>query len=75
MEEDDHHRVITELDVLAEQVAATMQRFEATGFTSVMKDDYLALHTLQNNIAEMRLQHSEAIDAPAMPCDRPAARH
>ena len=75
MEEDDHRRVIAELDVLAEQVAGAIQRFEATGSTSVMKDDYVALHTLQNNIAEMRLQHSEAIDAAEIPCDLPPARH
>lgn len=75
MNENDHLRVIAELDVLAEQVAGTIQRFEATGFTSVMKDDYVALHALQNSIAEMRLQHSEAIDVAAMPYGLSAECH
>jgi len=61
MEQIDHQRVIAELDTLAEQVAGTMQRFEASGFTSVMKDDYVALHALQHRILEMRLEHMRAV--------------
>lgn len=61
MERIDYQRIIAELDTLAEQVAGTMQRFEATGFTSVMKDDYVVLHVLQHRILEMRLEHTQAM--------------
>lgn len=56
----DHHRVIAALDQLGEQVIATIQKFEATGMTSIMKDDYVALHVLEARINEMRLEHAQA---------------
>ena len=75
MEQDDHLRVIAELDVLSSQIAELMQRFEATGFNVAMKDDYVELHTLQNRIMEMRLLHSRAIDSPPIEIAITAERH
>lgn len=46
MDADDHRRVIAQLDELGDEVAGTIQKFEATGVTSIMKDDYVALHVL-----------------------------
>ena len=75
MKQNDHRRVIAELDALAKQVTGTIQRFEATGFTAVMKEDYVELHKLECRILEMRLVHTQAIDATAMCCDISLERH
>lgn len=75
MNENDRLHVIAELDTLAQQVAGTILRFEATGFTAVMKDDYLELHALQERIVEMRLQYSQPSDGPAIGIEGTAARH
>lgn len=61
MNQNDHRYVITELDVLALQVADTIRRFESAGMTAIMKDDYVALHALEHRIMEMRRVHTDAI--------------
>lgn len=58
---DGHRRVIAELNELAAQVAATIQKFEAAGMTSFMKDDYVALHRLEARIMAMRDEHIRAL--------------
>lgn len=75
MNDNDRQHVLAELDALYEDVVGTMQRFEATGFTAVMKEDYLELHALQQRIVEMRLQYTRregAADIKAAAC---AVRH
>lgn len=62
MNENDHRLVMTELDALKQQVANTIQKFEATGFAAVLKDDYVALHDLEHRITEMHLAHARAIE-------------
>lgn len=62
MNSSDHRRVIAELDALVREVAVTIRRFEAAGVTALMKDDYVALHTLEHRIMEMRLVHAGAIN-------------
>ena len=52
MDAKDHHRVIAALDELGEQVTATIQKFEVTGMTSNMKDDYVSLHVLEARISQ-----------------------
>lgn len=54
---------MVELDALRQQVTSTIQRFEATGFAAILKDDYVALHDLEHRIMEMHLAHARAIDA------------
>lgn len=61
MDEKDHRYVIAELDALAQQVADTIRRFETAGVTAIMKDDYVALHTLEHRIMEMRRAHADAM--------------
>lgn len=75
MNENDRLRVIAELDTLAQQVAATILRFEATGFTAVMKDDYLELHALQHRVAQMRLQYCRAENVTGLDTATAAVRH
>lgn len=58
---DGHRHVIAELDELSTQVAATIRRFETTGMTSFMKDDYVALHELEARIVAMRDKHVQAL--------------
>lgn len=53
---------MAELDVLKQQVAGTIRKFEATGMAAVMKDDYVALHALEKSITEMHLAHAREID-------------
>lgn len=60
MEADDHRYVIEQLDVLGEEVACTIQKFETAGVTGIMKNDYVALHVLAHRIMEMRLEHVQA---------------
>lgn len=74
MEQSDHLRVIAELDALSDQITALMQRFESTGFTAVMKDDYVELHALQNRLIEQRSHHSSAVSAASLPREIPSAR-
>ena len=62
MDENDHRLVIAELDALKQQIASTIQKFEATGFAAVLKDDYVALHDLEHRITEMHLAHARAIE-------------
>lgn len=62
MDENDHRLVMVELDVLRQQVAGTIQKFEATGFAAILKDDYVALHELEHRITEMHLAHARAIE-------------
>lgn len=52
-----HQIIISQLDELAEQVAATIVQFERTGMTSLMKDDYVALHELEHRILTMRHEY------------------
>ncbi|ATH99128.1 hypothetical protein [Alcaligenes faecalis] len=61
MNENDHRLVMTELDTLKQQVASTIQKFEATGFAAILKDDYVALHNLEHRITEMHLAYTHAI--------------
>lgn len=68
MNANDHRLVMAELDALRQQVASTIQKFEATGFAAILKDDYVALHELEHRIIEMRLTHAHAIDERA--CDK-----
>lgn len=49
--------LISQLDVLDKEVACTIKKFEDTGMTSMMKDDYVALHGLAHRIMEMRLKY------------------
>jgi len=56
-----HQIIISQLDELAEQVAATIVQFERTGMTSLMKDDYVALHELEHRILSMRREHVMAV--------------
>ena len=62
MDENEHRLVMAELDALKQQVASTIQKFEATGFAAVLKDDYVALHDLEHRITEMCLVHARAIE-------------
>lgn len=62
MNENDHRLVMVELDALKQQVASTIQKFEDTGFAAVLKDDYVALHDLEQRITEMHLAHARAIE-------------
>lgn len=63
MDANDHRHVMEDLDALKQQVASTIQRFEVAGVTTIMKDDYVALHVLEHRIMEMRLTHERAIEA------------
>lgn len=63
MNADERRHVIAQLDVLSKEVAGTIQRFEAAGVTSIMKDDYVALHVLEHRIMQMRLEQVQAIEA------------
>lgn len=58
MNEDDHRLVMAELDALRQQVASAIQKFEATGFTVILKDDYVALHELEHRITEMQIAYA-----------------
>ncbi|NLC35392.1 MAG: hypothetical protein GX772_02910 [Alcaligenaceae bacterium] len=62
MNANDHRLVMAELDALRQQVASTIQKFEATGFAAALKDDYVALHDLEHHITEMHLAHGRAIE-------------
>lgn len=62
MDENNHRLVMAELDALRQQVTSTIQRFEATGFDAILKDDYVALHDLGHRITDMYLAHARAID-------------
>lgn len=75
MNDNEREHVLAELDALHEDVAGTMQRFEAAGFTAVMKDDYVELHALQQRIAEMRLQYSRGQDAADIKAEAAVVRH
>lgn len=57
MSVNDSRRVVVELELLGHQVADMIRRFEAAGMTTIMKDDYVALHALEHRILEMRREH------------------
>lgn len=59
----DHRRIISELDELQRQVVGTIQQFERAGVTSLMKDDYVALHVMEHRVMEMRREHLCALEA------------
>ncbi len=59
----DRQRLLAELDAMLEQVNTLMARFEATGFTIAMRDDYVALHRLQARMFDEREQHRRALVA------------
>lgn len=56
-----HGLIISQLDDLADEVASTIVRFEQTGMTSLMKDDYVALHELEHRILTMRHEYVLAV--------------
>lgn len=58
MDANDHRLVMAELDTLRQQVVNTIQKFEAAGLTAILKDDYVALHTMEHRIMEMHLAHA-----------------
>ncbi|NLC36585.1 MAG: hypothetical protein GX772_09115 [Alcaligenaceae bacterium] len=62
MNANDHRLVMTELDALKQQVVSTIQKFEAAGLTAMLKDDYVALHTLEHRIMEMHHAHACAVE-------------
>ena len=51
--------LISQLDVLDKEVACTIKKFEDAGVTSILKNDYVALHELAHRIMEMRLKYVE----------------
>lgn len=63
MDANDHRDVMAELDTLRQQVISTIRQFETAGLTTLMKDDYVALHVLEHRIMEMHLAHARAIEA------------
>lgn len=62
MDENDHRLVMSELDALKQLVASAIQKFEATGFAAILKDDYVALHDLEHRITEIYLEHARAVE-------------
>lgn len=56
-----HSRTLRFASYSSTQVAATIRRFETTGMTSFMKDDYVALHELEARIVAMRDKHVQAL--------------
>lgn len=67
MDDADHLLVMAELDVLKQQVTSIIQKFEATGFAAILKDDYVALHNLEHRITQMHLAHARAIGKSQAP--------
>jgi len=62
MDVDDHRYIMAELEALRQQVAGTIRRFEDAGVTALMKDDYVALHTLEHRIMDMHDAHARAVE-------------
>tara|TARA_R100000988_G_C3933912_1_gene132816 strand:+ start:167 stop:358 length:192 start_codon:yes stop_codon:yes gene_type:complete len=61
MTDDDHQRVINELQQVIDDTQATLTRFEATGMDEEMPVDYDKLLTILDDAIKQQREHTQAL--------------
>lgn len=61
MTDDDHQRVINELQQVIDDTQATLTRFEATGMDEEMPADYDKLLTILDDAIKQQREHTQAL--------------